>query len=172
VTIFEAHVTNLGDEAWPRFAERAPQVRLGFRWALAGEEPQDQGGRVEFRATVLPGAQLVVPMQLRAPVRPGTYTFEVDLLHEGVRWFGVTQRATVEVTPAPIDHDAEWIGNLHEIRRELEAATGATRRAQAEAAAVQEAWQSAHDAHENAIAESAALRAELEALRRRLEDAG
>lgn len=43
VAMFEAHVTNLGDEVWPRFAERHPHVKLGFRWAPEGEEGQDAG---------------------------------------------------------------------------------------------------------------------------------
>ena len=36
---------------------------------------------------ITPGGQLTVTLQISHPAQPGEYVAEVDLVHEGVRWF-------------------------------------------------------------------------------------
>jgi mannosyltransferase OCH1-like enzyme len=46
------------------------------------------GPRTAFPSDVGPGEPAIVPLDTIAPVVPGRYTLEPDVVHEGVRWFG------------------------------------------------------------------------------------
>lgn len=74
---------------------------------------------------------------------PGTYLFEVDLLHEGVAWFGAAQRVEVEVTHAEVDREAEWVHSLHELRTELDLAAADATAARRELAALRARYEPA-----------------------------
>jgi inositol phosphorylceramide mannosyltransferase catalytic subunit len=59
------------------------------------------GPRTPFPCQVAPGEACIVPLDTVAPVVPGRYRLEPDVVHEGVRWFGSTGHLELEVaTPA------------------------------------------------------------------------
>lgn len=53
--------------------------------------------RTPLPECVYPDAEVVVPMQVTAPLAPGSYRLDVDLVHEGVTWFADRGATTVSV---------------------------------------------------------------------------
>jgi hypothetical protein len=104
VAHLEVAVRNLGGERWPPAHHGAPLIRLAYRWLSADgtETIEPEGLRTPFAETVEPGAETVVMLAVAAPETPGSYTLEVDVVHELVRWFDAEARMTVEVEP--LDH--------------------------------------------------------------------
>lgn len=78
----DVRVTNEGGAVWP--AAGYPEIRLAYRWrGIEGE-----GLRTRFPHDVAPGETVLLPLSFRAPDEPGRHVLEVDVLHEGHRWFG------------------------------------------------------------------------------------
>ena len=94
---FDVEVHNDGDAHWPGGMEALPQIRLAYRWVGADGEALQEGARTGLPAPLAPGAQAVVPLEVLGPSPPGAWTIEIDLVHEGVRWFGCGVRAELEV---------------------------------------------------------------------------
>lgn len=97
-------VRNASDHTWsqPLFGPLA----AGNHWLDAAGElmlVQDDG-RSPLLQIVPPGLEWPVLLTLRAPANAGTYVGEIDLVHEGVTWFGhkgsPTLRFTINVTHA------------------------------------------------------------------------
>jgi hypothetical protein len=93
----EVVAENRGDEWWPR-GDVPPYIRLGARW-LANGSGASAGAEVRavFTETVRPGQATRVMLRVVAPPDPGSYTLEVDLVHEHVRWFGCPARLELDV---------------------------------------------------------------------------
>ena len=97
-------VRNTSDHEW-----RQPDVgplALGNHWLDATAElmvSQDDG-RAPLLQVVPPGLHWPVLMTMRAPANAGRYVLEIDLVHEGISWFGhkgsSTLRLPVDVMPA------------------------------------------------------------------------
>jgi hypothetical protein len=88
----ETRVTNLGTETWPNGADGLPEIRLSYQGladALRTPLPHDLG----------PGETTLVPVSVRAPKEAGIHPVELDLVHEGHRWFGCVCRVPLEVLP-------------------------------------------------------------------------
>jgi FkbM family methyltransferase len=101
-------VRNLGDEHWPAAHVDSPPIRLGCRWLDAASSVQVAGeGRTGLPALVKPGEEAQVRLGFETPGQAGEYLLEVDVVHEGVRWFGCGSRMPValvageEVSPQP-----------------------------------------------------------------------
>lgn len=91
-------VTNLGSVAWPWGLDQPPLVRPAHRWLDAGGAPVGADHpREPLPCDVAPGASEIVPLHVRAPGAPGEYLLEVDMVHEGVAWFGCAIRIPVTV---------------------------------------------------------------------------
>ncbi len=91
-------VTNRGSERWPWGLDHFPQIRLSYRWLNAdGSIHTPEGLRSPFPRLVVSGAKALTPLHVAAPEQPGRYTLEVDVLHEGHRWFGCELRVEVLV---------------------------------------------------------------------------
>jgi len=91
-------VTNLGTEAWPGFADRRPLIRLGCRWLKSDLSLIDDTARTVLTGPLEPGGTAIVPAFVQAPIEPGSYVLQFDLVHEFVRWFGSQTQARVTVT--------------------------------------------------------------------------
>jgi hypothetical protein len=93
-------VANRGTEAWPWGLDRDPAIRMSYHWWRPdGSEHTADGMRTGFSRTVLPGEQVLVPLEVLAPAEPGRYVLEADVVHEDVRWFGQGCRVEVSVEP-------------------------------------------------------------------------
>jgi len=100
-----ARVTNTGGSLWPAGAEgRQRPVLLSYRWRRPdGSIAVADGVRTPLSARVAPGQELITPVDLAAPPAPGPYDLVLDLVHEGVRWFGVDEVVRCEVAPDPTE---------------------------------------------------------------------
>lgn len=98
VRLIETVVENRGDEWWPA-GDDEPNVALGYRWLDRRGESLGEGPRTRFTELVPPGLSSRVFLVVESPAQSGAYTLEVDVVHEGVRWFGCAERVGVEVRP-------------------------------------------------------------------------
>ena len=89
---------NRGHESFP-WGDWSPPVRAAYHWFTPDGDPfVYEGDRTLLPSTLGAGREIIVPLHIVAPSEPGRYTLEIDLVHEGVRWFGCGARvsATVE----------------------------------------------------------------------------
>jgi hypothetical protein len=92
-------VRNRGGETFP-WGDWTPVVRASYHWLTPrGEGVVYDGERTLLGHDLGPGDETIVPLVVVAPAEPGEYLLELDLVHEGVRWFGCGLRvpATVRV---------------------------------------------------------------------------
>jgi hypothetical protein len=92
-------VHNQGSARWPG-RRRHPQIHLGWRWLAAGAaagEAKVEEGRCLLAKSLGPGQACYQAVGFDTPAATGIYILEVDLVHEGVRWFGVGPRLEMEV---------------------------------------------------------------------------
>ncbi|MBW3653723.1 MAG: hypothetical protein KY433_09050 [Actinobacteria bacterium] len=94
---FDVEVHNRGSAHWPGGMDALPQVRLAYRWLGSDGRPLEEGARTALPAPLAPGARAVVPLEVLGPSPPGAREIEVDLVHEGVRWFRCGTRARIDV---------------------------------------------------------------------------
>ncbi len=80
-------LTNSGAVPWLTFGKHA--VRLSYHWwDPQGRTVVHDGLRAALPCPVAPGEQVIVEMRVEAPPEGGQYLLAVDLLEEGVTWFG------------------------------------------------------------------------------------
>jgi SAM-dependent methyltransferase len=95
-------VRNTSGQTW-RQSQVGP-LALGNHWLDAAGELMllQDDARSPLLQIVPPGLEWPVLLTMRAPGEPGTYMGEIDLVHEGVSWFGhkgsPTLRFTIDVT--------------------------------------------------------------------------
>jgi hypothetical protein len=90
-------VTNLGTERFPGLPQHDPPIFLTYRWLRPdGAVHIADGVRTFLPCPLEPGAEAVVPVTVVAPAT-GAYVLELDLVHEGVRWFDCGLRIALEV---------------------------------------------------------------------------
>jgi len=91
---FDVLVTNAGGRRWLWGTTGQPEIRLAQRWHRNGLAPLE-GLRTPLPHTIEPGGTCLVPAQVAAPPDTGSWTLEIDLVHEHVRWFGCAVLAEV-----------------------------------------------------------------------------
>jgi hypothetical protein len=94
--VLHFRVVNRGTDVWSWDPELEPLIRAGYRWWGPGGEALGEG-RSAMPCSVAPGEGTILPLILEAPARSGSFTLEVDLVHEHVRWFERALRVPVSV---------------------------------------------------------------------------
>jgi 4-amino-4-deoxy-L-arabinose transferase-like glycosyltransferase len=93
-------VRNEGDAVWMA-RERAGgkyQVTLGNHWLdEAGGMVVNDDARQVLRKDLAPGEAMELKLNVRAPRRAGNYLLELDMLEEGVTWFGLRGSPTLRL---------------------------------------------------------------------------
>ncbi|HZI19900.1 MAG TPA: glycosyltransferase family 39 protein [Pyrinomonadaceae bacterium] len=94
-------VRNAGD-AWWRARERVGepyQIAAGNRWldARDGSVVVGNNGRGVIPRDLAPGEETEITFLVNAPRQPGDYLLELDVLQEGVSWFGPRGSPTVRL---------------------------------------------------------------------------
>ena len=82
-------VRNDGTKTWLKTGTN--HVHVGYLWYRGTElVPVASDIRTELPSDMLPGQEASFGMQLMAPPFPDIYTLHVDVVEEGVTWFGDT----------------------------------------------------------------------------------
>jgi len=97
-------VRNASETIWPGCQPDAGkfEINLGSHWLNAnGQVASKEEGRSALPADLAPGQEVTFNFEVEAPAEPGDYVLEIDMLQEGVSWFGPkgsrTYRARVTV---------------------------------------------------------------------------
>ena len=96
-------VRNVSSRPWSQ--PGAGPMAAGNHWldAAGTRMIQQDDGRAPLLQMTKPGTECRLVLRMRAPVEPGRYICEIDLVHEGVTWFAhkgsPTLRFPVEVVP-------------------------------------------------------------------------
>lgn len=93
-------VRNDGDAVWPGCERSAGrfQVHLASHWLDGdGRAASKEEGRTPLPADLAPGAETELVYHVNAPTAPGDYVLELDMLQEGVTWFGLKGSPTTKV---------------------------------------------------------------------------
>jgi hypothetical protein len=106
-------VTNLGSETWPGGMEQHPLIRVAYRWLDAHSKVVvPEGRRAPIPAALRPGRSCVLPVLVTAPDEPGRHVLEIDLVNEGVQWFGCPVREEITLSKHParwLVDDGDWL---------------------------------------------------------------
>jgi hypothetical protein len=90
-------IKNRSDTMWPGCERSAGkfQINLGSHWLNAsGQVASKEEGRTPLAADLSPGQETTFSFVVNAPADPGEYFLEIDLLQEGVSWFGLKRSET------------------------------------------------------------------------------
>jgi 4-amino-4-deoxy-L-arabinose transferase-like glycosyltransferase len=93
-------VRNASDAVWlARERTVSPfQLSVGNHWLDAeGKTVVNDDGRGPLRTDLRPGEEAEVSFTINAPARAGNYLLEIDMLQEGVSWFGLRGSKTLRV---------------------------------------------------------------------------
>ncbi|HET7701095.1 MAG TPA: SpoIID/LytB domain-containing protein [Candidatus Limnocylindria bacterium] len=94
-------VKNAGAAAWN--ASGANLIDLSYHWHdSAGRTVVWDGVRTLLPADVAPGASATVNARITAPLAAGAYTLTIDMVREGVGWFGLLGSTPYRVA-APVE---------------------------------------------------------------------
>jgi 4-amino-4-deoxy-L-arabinose transferase-like glycosyltransferase len=97
---FRVMVTNDSNSIWLA-RERSGgryQVSLGNRWLdRGGNVVINDDGRAALLNDLRPGEQVELNLVVNASTTPGDYLLELDMLQEGVAWFGLKGSATLRL---------------------------------------------------------------------------
>lgn len=77
--------------AWPRttWTSAGKLLNVSYHWKAADDAMAVHDGlRTPMTKALGPGESARVSVAVEAPSRPGAYVLEVDLVQEGVGWFG------------------------------------------------------------------------------------
>ena len=90
-------VANSGVVAWN--ATGANPVDLSYHWTdAAGSVVVWDGTRTPLAADLAPGASTTVAASISTPKTPGAYVLTIDLVREGVAWFGSLGAAPLKLS--------------------------------------------------------------------------
>ena len=96
---FLVEVENLGNEVWDWGFDLPNPVTVSYRWrTTAGTLVSDEALPSALPHALEPGRSCHVLTTVATPDLAGTYTLELDLLHQGHRWFGCGVEQTLEIT--------------------------------------------------------------------------
>ena len=98
--VFLVRIKNASQFVWLK-RERvgdAYQVRVGNHWLDAnGTTRINDDGRSSLLRDLPPGETVELPLNVNAPAAAGHYFLEIDMLQEGVSWFGLLGSPTVRI---------------------------------------------------------------------------
>ncbi|HKP02645.1 MAG TPA: glycosyltransferase family 39 protein [Chthoniobacterales bacterium] len=98
-TVLLVRVKNVSSVTWlARERGGSPhQVSLGNHWLdSSGKSVINDDARSALLRDLKPGESVELPLTVNAPT-PGSYLLEVDMLQEGVTWFGLVGSQTVKI---------------------------------------------------------------------------
>jgi hypothetical protein len=93
-------VKNISAVTWPA-RERGGgvhQVSVGNHWLdPSGKILINDDGRSALLRDLNPGESIEIPLTVNAPTDVGAYLLEIDMVQEGVSWFGLKGSPTVRL---------------------------------------------------------------------------
>lgn len=80
-------VKNTGNFIWPHAGSNP--VHMSYHVLDADKKVViNDGSRADLPNDLLPGQKVTMPLHVKAPEQPGSYIVQLDMVQEGVAWFG------------------------------------------------------------------------------------
>jgi hypothetical protein len=80
-------VENTGNFIWPHVGSNL--VHMSYHVLDTNKKPViNDGLRIDLPNDLLPGQKVTMLLQVKAPEQPGSYIVQLDMVQEGVAWFG------------------------------------------------------------------------------------
>jgi 4-amino-4-deoxy-L-arabinose transferase-like glycosyltransferase len=98
--VFSVRIKNASHAVWfTRERDAQPhQIRVGNHWLdTNGTIRINDDGRSALLSDLPPGEIVELPLTVNAPSKAGRYLLEIDMLQEGVSWFGAAGSSTVRI---------------------------------------------------------------------------
>jgi 4-amino-4-deoxy-L-arabinose transferase-like glycosyltransferase len=99
-TVFLVRIKNISAVTWPA-RERGGgvhQVSVGNHWLdPSGKILINDDGRSALLRDLKPGDAIEIPLTVNGPINVGAYLLEIDMVQEGVSWFGLKGSQTVRL---------------------------------------------------------------------------
>src|SRR5690349_15343151 len=93
---YQITLTNRSDQTWS--SQEPNPIHVAYHWYDdRGQVAYYDGQRTRLPRAVAPGESVEVSLRVHPPALPGRYILEIDMVHEGVRWFELGERIYVEV---------------------------------------------------------------------------
>ncbi|WP_285535208.1 AMP-binding protein [Brucella sp. NBRC 12950] len=103
-------LTNTGNSVWAPYQKSG--LAVGNHWlSTAGEILIWSDGREPLRGPLEPGEKIAITLSIRVPNTIGSTIIEVDLVEEGVRWFGEVNAPPLQIpvlVEAPAKYTPWW----------------------------------------------------------------
>ena len=103
-----ATIQNMSQSVWPSLGDRQQKylVRLGNHWLTPeGKTVTWDDGRQSLPFDLQPGAEVQLSLTVTAPLAPGRYLLELDMVQEAVGWFkqkmSIPAVLHAEIEPSP-----------------------------------------------------------------------
>ncbi|NQT83046.1 hypothetical protein HQ563_08485, partial [bacterium] len=91
-------VRNLGDAVWYNYPSETHAVKVGAHLLNeVGECLSWDFARQELPVSVRPGSEIRVNLVTKTPRRSGDFTLKIDMVKEGVLWFGEGGSSTLNI---------------------------------------------------------------------------
>ena len=99
---FIVRIKNESETVWPargRESDGRFGVRVGNIWLTSTGQGvvNNMDGRSSFPADLHPGQEAEIPLTITAPRAPGDYLMIIDMVQEGVAWFGERDSAPLRL---------------------------------------------------------------------------
>jgi hypothetical protein len=98
--VFSVRIKHARQVVWPARERDGQlyQVRVGNHWLDAsGTIRINDDGRSALLSDLPPGETVELPLTVNAPSKAGRYLLEIDMIQEGVSWFGLVGSPTVRI---------------------------------------------------------------------------
>jgi hypothetical protein len=101
----EAIVRNQSGVVWPALGNEdgGLRVALGARWIVSETGERREAGRRPLPRDLGPNEEVSLEFRVQAPVEPGSYVLRLDMVQEGISWFGDRDTRTVVTVPIQVD---------------------------------------------------------------------
>jgi hypothetical protein len=100
--VLDVEVTNSGGHVWPATAldRSGHPLTVSYHWRHDdGAMAQWEGLRSPVPCRLAPGGSALAELRVSTPREPGAYRLCLDLVHEGVRWFGLDESVPISIGP-------------------------------------------------------------------------
>lgn len=91
-------IKNIGEETWPSSGKADGRYAVRLTYKILSDNTMVDGLRSDFPHDIASGVSIPMSLKVKPNLPKGKYTLQVDLVHEGVRWFSTDSKPLHTIT--------------------------------------------------------------------------